>query len=82
MLFNEWNLEEALEVEHEEGFEEGHEVGLEAGRKAGLEEGREAGFEEGREEIARNALAEGMNLEIIRKITGLDAETILGFASH
>ena len=66
MLFNEWNLEEALEVEHEEGFEEGHEAGL----------------EEGREEIARNALAEGMNLEIIRKITGLDAETILTLGAH
>jgi hypothetical protein len=34
------------------------------------------GLEEGREETARKALAEGLPLEIIRKITGLDPETI------
>ena len=78
MLFNEWNLEEALEVEHEEGFEEGREVGLEAG----LEAGREEGLEEGVEKVARNALAEGVSMEIIQKITGLDAETILGFTAR
>ncbi|MDR2700871.1 MAG: hypothetical protein LBB72_00405 [Spirochaetaceae bacterium] len=33
-------------------------------------------FEEGREEVARTALAEGLSLDIIRKITGLPAETI------
>jgi hypothetical protein len=37
---------------------------------------REEGREEGREETARNALAEGLPVEIIQKITGLDIETI------
>jgi hypothetical protein len=37
---------------------------------------REEGREEGREETARNALAEGLPVEIIQKITGLDFETI------
>jgi len=36
----------------------------------------EEGMEEGREEIARNALAEGVSIEIIQKITGLDMDTI------
>jgi hypothetical protein len=37
---------------------------------------REEGREEGREETAKNALAEGLPVEIIHKITGLDFETI------
>jgi hypothetical protein len=37
---------------------------------------REEGREEGREETARNALAEGLPVEIIQKITGLDIGTI------
>jgi len=36
----------------------------------------EEGMEKGREEIARNALAEGASIEFIRKITGLDMDTI------
>ena len=32
--------------------------------------------EETREEVARNALAEGLSIEIVQKITGLDLETI------
>jgi predicted transposase/invertase (TIGR01784 family) len=72
MLMTEWNLEDAKQVWYEEGMEEGLEKGLEKGREEGLERGRE----EGREEIARNALAEGVSIEIVRKITGLDIETI------
>jgi hypothetical protein len=40
---------------------------------------REEGREEGREDIARNArnaLAEGVPMELIHKITGLDMEAI------
>jgi hypothetical protein len=60
MLFTEWNWDDALAVRFEEG----------------LEEGREKGREKGREEIARNALAKGLPLDIIGEITGLDIETI------
>ena len=62
MLASEWNMETALEVEREEGLERG------------LEKGRE---EKGME-IARNALAEGLPVEMIQKITGLDMEAIAG----
>jgi predicted transposase/invertase (TIGR01784 family) len=42
----------------------------------GREEGREKGIEIGREEVARNALAEGVPIELIKKISGLDEETL------
>jgi len=68
MLLTEWNWDDAKQVWYEEGMEEG------------LEKGREEGREEGRvneqKEIARNALVEGVPIEIIEKITGLDIETL------
>jgi len=33
-------------------------------------------YEEGKEDVARNALAEGATLEFVRKITGIDLETL------
>jgi predicted transposase YdaD len=39
---------------------------------------REEAREEEKEEIARNALAEGLSIELVTKITGLDMETITG----
>jgi predicted transposase/invertase (TIGR01784 family) len=36
----------------------------------------EEGMEKGREETARNALAQGLSVEIVQKITGLDINTI------
>jgi predicted transposase/invertase (TIGR01784 family) len=44
----------------------------------GVNPAREKGIEEGREEIARNALAKGLPIEVIHDITGLDMETIEG----
>ena len=42
----------------------------------GFERGFEKGVEKNKFEIAKNMLHEGMSLEIIQKVTGLDAETI------
>ena len=70
MLANEWNMETALEVREEEGFERG------------VEMGRMEGMERGMEKTALNALAEGLPLEVIRKITGLDTETITGLSQR
>ena len=55
-----------------DAFDDGVEIGVERG----IEKGVERGVEKGRHEVARNALAEGFSLETIRKITGLDVETI------
>jgi len=41
-----------------------------------IDAAKEKGRMAGREEIARNALAEGLSIEIVQKITGLDIDTI------
>ena len=65
----------------EKGHAEGHEQGLEQGHAEGREQGREQGREESREAIARNALAEGLSVNLVQKITGLDIKTIERLAS-
>ena len=60
MLTAEWNLEDAKAVWFEEGMEMGMEKGMERGTK----------------DVARNALAEGLPLDVVQKITGLDAQAI------
>jgi hypothetical protein len=66
MLITEWNTEDAKVVWREEG----------------LEEGLEKGQEKKAMEIARNALAKGLSIEVIHDITGLDLETIKRLASN
>jgi len=64
MLYTEWNWDDALAVRFDEGLEEGIEKGIEEGRN------------NEKLEIARNLLCEGATFEFIKKITGLDMETI------
>jgi len=52
------------------------EEGLREGRAEGREEGIEKGMEKGREEVARNALIEGVPIELIKKISGLDEDAL------
>jgi len=40
------------------------------------QKGMEKGMEKGREEVVRNALAEGVSIELIKKISGLDEEAL------
>jgi len=49
---------------------------LDDAKQVWYEEGMEKGLEKGKEETARNALAQGLSIEIVQKITGLDMETI------
>jgi len=51
---------------------------LSSARREGEEIGQQIGQEKKALEIARNALAEGTTPEFVRKITGLDIETIHG----
>ena len=80
MLLTEWNAEEAKVVWREEGMEIGMGIGMEKGMGIGMEKGmgigREEGIGIGREEVARNALAKGIPLELIHDITGLDEEAL------
>ena len=66
MILTEWNTEDAITFARNEGREEGREEGWEKGREAS------------NIEIARKALAEGVSLEIVQKITGLDLEAVQG----
>nr|VFK09353.1 MAG: DNA repair protein RadC [Candidatus Kentron sp. LPFa] len=71
--------EEAVRVAREEGEREGEGIGmrrgLRKGRKEGMEMGREEGKDEGKKEkaveIARAALAEGMEIGMVSRISGL-----------
>jgi len=56
----EWNTEEAIAANREDAWEEG----------------REEGRGERNMEIARNALAKGIPLDVIHEITGIDIEAI------
>jgi hypothetical protein len=49
---------------------------IEAAREEGMEIGVEKGLEIGIEKTARNALAEGLSVEFVQKITGLSREEI------
>jgi len=74
MLTNEWDMETALEVREEEGFERGVGVGMGIGMEKGVEKGVET--------VAVNALAEGLSLEQVHRITGLDTGTITGLSQR
>ena len=55
---------------------EGEEIGRQEGQQIGREEGQQIGEEKKAIEIARNALTNGLSIEVIHDITGLDIETI------
>nr|VFJ72848.1 MAG: DNA repair protein RadC [Candidatus Kentron sp. FW] len=63
-----------------EGRREGMEMGMEKGREEGLQEGEMKGKEEGKKEkaveIARAALAKGLDVGMVAEISGLSEEEI------
>jgi len=62
----------------EKGERRGKRKGRKAGRQEGRKEGRKEGKQESMEQAARNALAEGVPIELVQKITGLGMEAIAG----
>ena len=60
----------------EEGLKLGKEEGLKQGRKEGLEEGKKEGCLNKQKEIAINMLNEGMDKELIVKVTGISFEEL------
>ena len=71
MLMTEWNLDDALAVRFEEGTERGIEIGIERG----AEKERQKNYKE-KLDNARNGKAEGIPIDTIHRLTGLDIETI------
>ena len=60
----------------EEDYREWHEYEVKKSREEGREEGREIGREEGLRDTARNMLAEGLDVGLVSKCTGLSPEEI------
>ncbi len=67
-----YNFEQAIR----EGFIKSEEKGMEKGIEKGLEKGLEKGRIEERLEIARTALSEGLPVELVKKLTGLEIEKL------
>ena len=63
-----------------EGMEKGMELGIEKGMKKGMEKGLEKGMKKGMNQkaldIARNMLADSVDINLIMKYSGLTQEQI------
>ena len=72
--------EAGYESGREEGYNSGKEEGYNSGKEAGYESGREAGYNSGKEavkqELIRNMYQEGLGLEQISKISGLEVSEL------
>lgn len=51
--------------------QKGLEQGLKKGFKKGLEQGLETGRQEGKREVARNLILKGMEMQLVKELTGL-----------
>lgn len=51
--------------------QKGLEQGLKKGLKKGLEQGLETGQQEGKREVARNLILKGMEMQLVKELTGL-----------
>ena len=71
-----WDYNVNIQMATEQGKEEGLAKGEEIGKKAGLKEGEKVGRKEEKEEMAKKLKREGINIEIIEKVTGLSKEKI------
>ena len=74
------NFYQLLEAEYmtvlDEILAEGELRGIEKGRAEGVEKGRAEGEERGKLETAKNMKAEGIELSVILKVTGLSADQL------
>ena len=68
--------EEGLVEGREQGLVEGREQGLVEGRKQGLEQGLKKGLQENKIQNVVNGLKEGIDVDIIAKITKVSIQDI------
>ena len=59
-----------------EGLKQGKAEGLKQGKAEGLKQGKAEGLKQGKEEMARNMLKEGLEVNLIAKISGLTIDEI------
>ncbi len=70
----------ATEIGEEAGLLKGEAIGLKKGRKEGrkegLQKGEAIGLKKGREAVAKTMLSEGLDIQLISKVTGLSEKEI------
>ena len=59
-----------------DGFDEGHKEGLELGRAEGEAKGRAEGLAEGKASVAASMIKEGLDMQLISKLTGFSLEEL------
>ena len=69
-------MERGLKEGLEKGLKKGREKGLEEGRQEGIQQGIEQGIEQGTKEIAKKMKQEGIDIDTITRITGIEKEEL------
>ena len=70
------DIKNSVDTAKREGIAEGMELGMAKGKQEGLAEGMEKGMNQRSLDIARNMLADGVDLNLIMKYSGLTQEQI------
>ena len=70
------DIKNSIDTAKQEGLAEGMELGLKKGMKKGMEKGMEKGMNEKALEIAKTMLADGVDINLIMKYSGLTQEQI------
>ena len=65
-----------LRREREDGFDEGKLEGIKEGKLEGIKEGKLEGIKEGQISMAKSMKKENIDIELIKKITGLTIDEI------
>ena len=76
MIDRERDLRNQFQFATDKGIAEGIEIGREEGRAEGFAEGMENGRAEGVSNVARKLKADGMDIDLIIKYSGLTREEI------
>ena len=71
-----WDIKNSIDTAKQEGKQEGLAEGMEKGIEIGKAEGMEKGMNQKALDIARNMLADGVDINLIMKYSGLTLEQI------
>lgn len=69
-------MEQGMQQGMEQGIQQGMEQGMQQGMEQGVKQGEVIGKKEQAIQIARNALANGLSVELVATLTGLSEDEI------
>ena len=69
-------LEQGIKQGIKQGMQRGIKQGIQQGMQQGIKQGMQQGMQQGKKEIAKKMKEEGLNIELIKKVTGLTEEEI------